>query len=67
MLSTSYSCQILIKLEFPQRIFFKKAQISNFIKIHKVVAELFHADGRTDWTNLIGAFRNFVHTVSDLF
>ena len=28
--------------------FFKNAQMSNFIKIHPVEAELFHADGWTD-------------------
>jgi hypothetical protein len=29
------------------------------MKIHTVGAELFQADGRTDMTNLIVAFRNF--------
>jgi hypothetical protein len=44
--------------------FRKNAQISNFIKISQVGAELFHADsrkdGQTDVTNLIVAFRNAV-------
>jgi len=45
--------------------FVNYAQISNFIKIHPVRAELFHADGRMDeGTNirkLIVAFRNFAY------
>jgi hypothetical protein len=44
----SYSCQISIKLVFCRQIFEKNTQISNFIKIHPVGAELFHADRRTD-------------------
>jgi len=39
---------ILMKLEFFRQIFKKIPQISNFMKIHPVGAELFHADGRTD-------------------
>jgi hypothetical protein len=38
--------------------FSEKALISGVIKIHTVGAELFHADGRTDTTKLIVAFRN---------
>jgi hypothetical protein len=30
----------------------------SFMKIHAVGSELFHADGRTDMTKLIVAFRN---------
>ena len=45
--------------------FRKNTQISNFMKIRSVEAELFHADGRTygrrDMTKLIVAFRNFVN------
>ena len=40
-------------------IFSKNRQISNFIKISSVGAELFHADGKTDMTKLIFAFHNF--------
>jgi hypothetical protein len=49
MQSTQYCCQILIKLEFSRQIFEKKnnTQISNFMKIRPMVAELFHADGQT--------------------
>jgi len=43
MKSTRYSCQILIKLEFSGQ-----TQISNFIKIRPVGAELFHTAERTD-------------------
>ena len=39
--------------------FQKYTQISNFVKIRPVRAELFHADRRTDMTKLIAAFRNF--------
>jgi hypothetical protein len=37
----------------------KISKISNLIKIRPVGAELFHADGQTDTTKLIVAFRNF--------
>ena len=57
MLSTRYSCRILMKLEFFRQIF-EKAQISSFTNIRQVGAELFHADRRTDM-KLIVAFRNF--------
>jgi hypothetical protein len=39
--------------------FRKNTQISNFIKILLVGAELFHADRRTGMTKLIVALRNF--------
>ena len=43
--------------------FSKNIQISNFVKIRPVGAELFHADGQTDrrtgMTKLIDAFRTF--------
>jgi len=45
---THYSCQILTKIEFSQQIFEKKKpQVSNFMIIRLVGAELFHADGQT--------------------
>jgi len=37
-----------MKLEFSLSIFSKNAQISNFMKIQPVGADLFHADGQTD-------------------
>jgi len=44
---------------------FKNAQISNFLKVRLVGAELFHADGwtdrQTDMTTLIVAVRHFSH------
>jgi hypothetical protein len=44
-------------------MFSKNTQISNFMKIRPVGAELFHVDrqrdGRPDTTKLIIAFRNF--------
>ena len=51
MLSTRYSCQILMKLEF--------SRISDLMKIRQAGAELFHTVGQTDMTNLMAAFRNF--------
>ena len=47
MWSTRYSCQTLMKLEFSRQIF-EKTQISNFMKIRLVGAELFHADWQRD-------------------
>jgi len=47
MYSTFYSCQILMELNFLNR-FSENPQISNFMKIRTLGAELFHADGRTD-------------------
>ena len=47
--------------------FSEKAQISNFIKIRPVAAELFHMDGRTDgetdMTKLIIAFCNVANAL----
>jgi len=40
---------------------FENAQISNYMKIRPVGAELFHADRRTDIMKLIIAFRNFAN------
>jgi hypothetical protein len=42
--------------------FSKSAQISHFIKIHPVVAELFHADEWMDEVKLILTFCNFANT-----
>jgi hypothetical protein len=40
-----------MKIEFSRQIF-EKAQISSFIKIRSVGAELFHVDGQMDgWTD----------------
>jgi hypothetical protein len=39
---------VLMKLEFSRQIFEKKAQISTFIKIGKVGAKLFYADGHDE-------------------
>ena len=55
MQRTRYSCQILVDL------FEKKSQISNFMKIRPVGAELLHVDGKTDTTKLTVAFRNFAN------
>jgi hypothetical protein len=55
--SARYSCQILTKLKFSWWIFEKNSQISNFMKIRPVGAELFHADRWPNTTELIVAFR----------
>jgi hypothetical protein len=59
-----YSCEILINLNFFSG-FLKTIQISNFMKLRSMGAELFHADketdGRTDITKLIVASHNFVN------
>ena len=41
-------------------------EISKFIKIRLVEADLFRADGRTDMTKLIAAFRNFTKAPNNL-
>ena len=48
-----------MKLEFSRQIFEKNTEISNFMKIRPVEAELFHADGRTDMTKPMVAFPQF--------
>jgi hypothetical protein len=48
---------LLTNLEFSQQTS-GTPQISNFIKIRLVGAELFHADRRTDITKLTVTFRN---------
>jgi len=58
-----------MKIEFSRQIFLKNMQMPNFIKIRRVGAELFHADGwtdgqmdrQTDMTKLIVALRNFAN------
>jgi hypothetical protein len=49
-----------VKLVFSRRIVEKYS--TNFMKIHLMVAELFHVDGRRDITKLIVAFQNFEKT-----
>jgi len=49
-----------MKLDSPRHIS-KNTQVSNFMKIRPVGAELFHTDGRTDMTKLIVVFRNFAN------
>jgi hypothetical protein len=46
------------QLDFLGR-FSKTTHIQSFLKIRSLGAELFHADGKTDVTNLMIAFRNF--------
>jgi hypothetical protein len=59
-----------MKFQFSLQIF-EKAQISSFIKIRPMGAELFHADRRTerqtDMTKRIVAFRNFAKAPKNLY
>jgi hypothetical protein len=61
--SARYACQILMKLKLPRQISEKcsNIRISNFMKIRLGVAELFHADLRTDMVKPIVAFRSFAN------
>ena len=63
--STYYSYQILIKLDFLDRLS-KSSQISNFMKIHSVVAETFHTYRQTDMMKLTVSFHNFVNAPNKL-
>jgi hypothetical protein len=47
MQNTHYSCQVLMKIKFFDRLS-KYNQILNVMKIRPVGAEYFHADGKTD-------------------
>jgi hypothetical protein len=47
--------------------FSKNTQISNFMKILPVEAELFHADGQTGMARLIVAIRNCVNQPQKTF
>jgi hypothetical protein len=62
-----FSCKvpsILVRcarnLDFLGR-FSKNTQISNYVEVLLVGAELFHAGGRTDVTKLIVGFRNLAN------
>ena len=48
-----------MKTVFYRQIFGKKYSKSNFVKILPVGVEMFHADGRTDMTELLLTFRSF--------
>jgi predicted lipase len=47
MYSSRYYCQILTKIEFPDRLSINP-KMSHFIKIRKMGEALYHGDGRTD-------------------
>jgi hypothetical protein len=52
-------------LEFTQQ-FLQNPQISNFMKICPVGAELFHVNGWTDMTKLIVDFGNFAKAPTNI-
>ena len=60
MYSTSNSCHVKMKLEFPGQIF-EKYSVSDFKEDRPVGDEFFHMDRRTDMTKLIVALRNFAN------
>jgi len=65
------SCKVpvfLVRLKSNLNVsnFSKNTQISNFMKIRPMGAELFHMDRRTDMTKLIVAFRNFVNAHNNI-
>jgi hypothetical protein len=64
-LRVSTRCQISNKVELSRLLKKKKDQISNFIQIRPVQAELFHADRQTDMTKLTVGFRNFKNAPKD--
>jgi len=47
--------------------FLKNTQISNLTNICSVEAKLLHANGRTDMSKLIVAFRNFENAPKNVF
>jgi len=53
-----------MKTEFLDR-FLKNYQTSNAMKIRPVGDQLFHADGRTDITELTVDFRNFANALKN--
>ena len=58
MYSTGDCCPILMKVGLSRQIFQKNIQISNFIKMPVLGAEIFHADRRADMKNLFAICRN---------
>jgi len=62
MYSTSYSCQILMKLAFSRYIFEKYSNVKFHEIPHRGNRDVprRQTDGKTEMTNLIVAFRNFL-------
>ena len=64
MSNTRYSCPILMKLEFSRQIF-DKLQLSNFMEMSPVGAEMTHADRRTGMSNFTVSFCDFVKVLNN--
>jgi hypothetical protein len=63
--TSSKETVIILRLQWKSNFLYRfstNAQISNFIKIRPVEAELFHADGQADMKKLIVAFRNIANS-----
>jgi len=63
MQSTSYSCQVLMELEFSRQIFEKYSNIIfyEYPSVGSRITPRGQTGGQTDMTKLIVAFRNFVN------
>jgi hypothetical protein len=61
MYSNRYTCQIFNKAWIFLKDFWS-VQVSSFIHISSLRAELFYANRQTGMTNLIGGFHNFAKT-----
>jgi hypothetical protein len=57
--------RFLMNLEYSRQIFEK--YVLNFMRIHPVGRKLNHADGQTDMTKLIVAFRKFANATKNKF
>jgi hypothetical protein len=62
---TRYSCHVSMILEYSRQIFEKYSNIKLYENC-PVIADLFHADGRTGLTKIIVAFCSFANEMDSL-